>query len=104
MLGSLLLIKSKFQNIKIMSFEPIQLKQAPQDFIPNCDTHHDEVGKVMRQWFKGGRVRFNYYKTTGMAEALVDGRTVGTWKDVTVGMWGNILYTLQTEFNHLIEQ
>jgi len=104
MLGSRLPIKSNFQNIKIMSFQPIQLKQAPQDFVPNCDTHHDEVGNVMRQWFKGGCVRFNYYKSTGLAEALVDNRVVGTWTNVTVGMWGNILFTLQTEFNHLIEQ
>lgn len=84
-------------------FGNIELKQAPQGYIPNCETLHDEVGNVMRQSFKGGRVRFNYYKNTGLAEALVDNRTVGNWYDVTVGMWGDILYTLETEFKDKID-
>lgn len=78
------------------------LKQAPQGYIPNCDTHHDEVGNVMRQWFNGGKVRFNYDKNTGVGEATVEGRVVGRWDEVTVGMWGDILYTLETEFKDKI--
>jgi|GEM_PF-2585778 len=77
------------------------LKQAPQGYIPNCDTYHDEVGNVMRQHFNGG-VSFIYYKNTGYCEALVDNRVVGRWKDITVGMWGDILYTLETEFKDKI--
>ena len=67
------------------------LKQAPQGYIPNCDTYHDEVGNVMRQWF-------NYDKNTGVGEAIVEGRVVGRWNEITVGTWGDILYTLETEF------
>lgn len=85
-----------------MSFQLI-IKNAPQGYIPDCDTCHDEVGKVMRQWFKGGRVRFIYDKSTGVAEAIVEGRVVGRWSDITVGMWGNILYTLETEFKNKID-
>lgn len=87
-----------------MSFKPIQLKRAPRDYILNCDLHHDEVGNVKRYWFKGDRVRVNYYKSTGLAEALVDNRVVGTWTDLTVGMWGDILYTLETEFKDKINK
>ena len=78
------------------------LKQAPQGYIPNCDTRHDEVGNVMRQWFNGGKVRFNYDKNTGVGEATVEGRVVGRWDEVTVGTWGDILYTLETEFKDKI--
>lgn len=84
-----------------MSFQ-LTIKKAPQGYIPNCDTHHDEVGNVMRQWFKGDKVRFNYDKNTGTAEAIVEGRVVGRWNEVTVGMWGDILYTLETEFKDKI--
>lgn len=87
-----------------MNYQTINLLQAPISYIPACDTHHDEVGNVMRQWFKGDRVRFNYYKNTGFAEALVDGDVVGAWNRVTVGMWANILYTLETRFKHLIDK
>lgn len=84
-----------------MSFQ-LTIKKAPQGYIPNCDTHHDEVGNVMRQWFKGDKVRFNYDKNTGTAEAIVEGRVVGRWNEVTAGMWGDILYTLETEFKDKI--
>lgn len=85
-------------------FEPIRLLQAPQGYIPGCNTEHREVENVMYQTFKGGRVVFKLNKTTGVAEALVDNRNVGTWKQLTVGDWANVLYTLETEFNHLIEK
>ena len=58
----------------------------------------------MRQWFNGGKVRFNYDKNTGTAEAIVEGRVVGRWNHVTVGMWGDILYTLETEFKDKINE
>ncbi len=85
-------------------FGNIELKKAPQGYVPNCETVHDEVGRVMRQQFKGGKVRFNYDKTTGTAEAIVDNRVVGRWNDLTVGMWGDVLYTLETEFKDKITQ
>ena len=87
-----------------MSFKPIKLKRAPRAYILNCDLHHDEVGNVKRQWFKGDRVRVNYYKSTGLVEALVDNRVVGTWTNLTVGMWSDILYTLETEFKDKINK
>lgn len=83
-----------------MSFQ-LTIKKAPQGYIPNCETYHDEVANTMRQHFNGG-VSFIYYKSTGYCEALVDNRVVGRWKDLTVGMWGDILYTLETEFKDKI--
>ncbi|MEG1159352.1 MAG: hypothetical protein RSD70_03095 [Acidaminococcaceae bacterium] len=80
----------------------LQLKKAPQGYIPACDTQHSEADNVMHQWFPGGRVRFDYDKTTGIGQASVDGRIIGSWDVVTIGMWGDILYTLNTDFKHLI--
>lgn len=80
----------------------ILLMQAPQGFIPNCETEHTST--EMLQTFPGGKVRMNYDKTTGTATAYVDGRPIGTWKDLTIRTWGDILYTLQTTFNHIISK
>ena len=87
-------------------FASISLKAAPKGFVPACYTQHGyskEGNKVMRQWFKGEHVHFDYDMTTGEGIARVDNREIGRWKDITVGMWGNILYTLQTEFSHRID-
>lgn len=79
------------------------LKEAPAGFIPNCETRHLEVENVMLQEFKGGKVALKLYKSDSHCEAVVEGRTVGRFTDVTIRDWSNILYTLQTEFANLIE-
>ena len=80
----------------------IELKQAPCDFVPNCETIHEETTAIMRQTWPGTNVCFILNKKTGECEARVDNRVVGHWKDATVGMWGDIAYTLETEFSDRI--
>lgn len=80
----------------------IELKQASRDFVPNCETVHEETTAVIRQTWPGNNVWFTLNKKTGEGEARVDNRVVGRWKDVTVGMWDDIVYTLETEFSDRI--
>lgn len=81
--------------------ENYPLKQAPQGYVPNCETEHDADGN-MRQAFKGGRVTLVCSKHNGNAEARVNGRLIGRWNDITIQQWGNILYTLETDFKYEI--
>ena len=79
-------------------FENIKLKEAPQGYIPNCETRYDADGN-MRQTFKGGRVELVNTKQNRRTEAFVNGRKIGSWFDITIEEWGNILYTLETDFS-----
>ena len=79
------------------------LKEAPAGFIPNCNTRHLEAEGIILQEFKGGKVTLELYKTDSHCEAVVEGRTVGRFTDVTIRDWSNILYTLQTEFANQID-
>lgn len=83
-------------------FAPITLLTAPAGYVPEVETTHDELTREIRQEFKGGRVVFTVSKVTSAGEAKVNGRSVGRWEDITVGDWGNILYTLSKKFNYLI--
>lgn len=80
------------------------VKTAPAGFIPNCETQHLEVEGIILQTFKGGRVILKLYRKDSHCEAVIDNRTVGTFKDLTIRDWSNILYTLQTDFANLIER
>lgn len=85
-----------------MATENIVLKQAPRGFMPNCEAHHEEVSGILRQIWPGNAVCFELNKKNGEGIASVDRRIVGHWKDVTVGMWADIVYTLETEFKDRI--
>lgn len=85
-------------------FSSIQLKQAPQGYVPTCSCRHSETENTMYQTFPGERVVFKFNKTNGLAEAFVDNRLVGSWNDLTVKTWGDVLYTLETEFKNYIDK
>lgn len=85
-------------------FSSISLKQAPDGYMPTCNTHHHETENTMYQTFPGGRVVFKFNKTTGIADAFVDNRHVGTWDDLTIRTWSDVLYTLETEFKNYIDE
>lgn len=81
----------------------IELKQAPAGYVPNVETEHT-ADKVMRQTFPGGRVVVTIEKTMGgAAVARIDGREVLRVVDPTINDWGNILYTLETEYQEFIK-
>ena len=82
-------------------FNNLNLRKAPQGFVPDCQTWHNETAHTICQSFFGGRVKFIYDKTTGEGTATANGRTVGCWNDITVGMWSDILYTLSVDYDYL---
>ena len=79
------------------------LQSAPAGYVPQVSTRHNEQKKQICQTFKGGRVVFILSKETSSGEAFVDGCCVGTWKDITVGDWSDILYTLSKRYNDIIK-
>lgn len=80
----------------------LTLKTAPKGYIPKCETRHGV--DMMRQSFRGDRVRFELDLGNGVAEAIVDDRTIGRWGSITIKEWSDILYTLETEFSDKIEK
>lgn len=73
---------------------------APNNYIPNVDTHHDHAQGVMRQFF-GNRVELCVSRETNNAKIIIDGNTVAAFDDMTLGNWGDVLYSLQMIYNQL---
>ena len=82
--------------------ENYPLKQAPQGYVPNCETEHT-ADNNMHQRFKGGRVKLDCDKNNSVAVASVDGRVIGRWTDVTIPPWGDMLCTLENDFANQIQ-
>jgi hypothetical protein len=80
-----------------------QLKQAPAGYVPNVETTHG-ADCVMRQTFPGGRIVVEMDKKNGGAVVTIDGREVARFKDPTISDWGNILYTLESDYTEFINQ
>ena len=78
-----------------------QLKQAPAGYVPNVETTHG-ADCVMRQTFPGGRIKLECNKTNSEAVVTIDGRQVARFKELTIADWGNILYTLETQYKEYI--
>lgn len=77
------------------------LKKAPAGYIPGVETSHD-ADNVMRQTFPGGRIKLECNKTNSEAVVTIDGRQVARFKELTIADWGNILYTLETQYKEYI--
>lgn len=67
---------------------------------PDVDTYFDHAQGVMRQFF-GNRVELCVSRETNNAKIIIDGNTVATFDDMTLGNWSNVLYSLQQIYNQL---
>lgn len=71
----------------------IALMTAPAGFVPDCVTvNYGNSGTVQR--FDNGLELFMDLKR-GACEVLRRYSVLGSWRGVTVGMWSDLLYTLQ---------
>lgn len=75
-------------------------KPAPKDYRPNVETRYDQVRGVMYQNF-GDRVELQVDRETNAATIIIDHEPVATFNDMTLGTWGDVLYSLQNIYNQL---
>lgn len=75
-------------------------KPAPKDYRPNVETRYDQVRGVMYQNF-GDRVELQVDRETNAATIIIDHEPVATFNDITLGAWGDVLYSLQNIYNQL---
>ena len=86
-----------------MKRQNLTLLIAPISYKPSrCTVDRIDARQVIRLTFNGGRVMFDWHQAEGISVAIVDGEIVGEWTNPTVGKWFDILYTLETKYNHLI--
>ena len=75
-------------------------ERAPKDYCPNVETTHDQERGMMIQSF-GDRVELHVNMKTNAAAIIIDRQPVATFNDMTVGTWGDVLYSLQKIYNQL---
>lgn len=75
-------------------------KRAPQGCTPAVETRFDHVRGVIHQSF-GDRVELQVNRETNAAMIIIDHEPVATFNDMTVGTWGDVLYSLQLIYNQL---
>nr|DAR27490.1 MAG TPA: hypothetical protein [Caudoviricetes sp.] len=75
-------------------------ERAPKGFCPNVSTRYDHVNGWMYQNF-ANRVELRISLHTSKAIVLVDGVEVLSLDNMTIGMWGDVLYSLQQIWNKL---
>lgn len=75
-------------------------KHATKGYCPNVETRHDHVRGVMYQNF-GDRVELQVSRETNAATIIIDHEPVATFNDMTIGTWGDVLYSLQRIYNQL---
>lgn len=75
-------------------------KHAPRGFCPNVETRFDHVRGMMYQSF-GARVELQVNRNTNAATIIIDNEVVATFDDMTLGTWGDVLYSLQKIYNQL---
>lgn len=75
-------------------------EHAPQGYCPNVETKHDQVRGMMYQTF-GDRVELQVSRETNVATIVIDNEPVATFNNMTLGTWGDVLYSLQKVYNQL---
>jgi hypothetical protein len=75
-------------------------EHAPKGYCPNVETRHDHVRGMMYQNF-GDRVELQVSRETNAATIIIDHEPVATFNDMTIGTWGDVLYSLQKIYNQL---
>ena len=73
---------------------------APVGYIPDVETGFDHAVGVMHQTFCS-RVRLSVNLKDNIATIYVDDKQVAKFNDITIGTWGNALYSLQQMLNQL---
>lgn len=73
---------------------------APNGYCPDVETTFDHAAGTMRQNF-GQRVELLVQRPTNEATIIIDKHPVATFSDMTLGTWGNVLYSLQKIYNQL---
>jgi len=73
---------------------------APKGFCPDVETGHDHATRTMTQRI-GDRVALVVSRDTNTAMIEIDGEPVATFREMTLGAWGDVLYALQQIYNQL---
>lgn len=73
-------------------------EHAPKGYCPNVETRHEQG--VMYQTF-GNRVELQVNRETNIATIIIDGNKVASFGDMTLGTWGDVLFSLQKIYNQL---
>lgn len=75
-------------------------EHAPQGYCPNVETKHDQARGMMYQTF-GDRVELQVSRETNVATIVIDNEPVATFNNMTLGTWGDVLFSLQKIYNQL---
>lgn len=73
---------------------------APKEFQPDVEIYFDHAKGIMRQLF-GNRVELRVSRNANAAIIYIDSEPVATFDSMTLRTWGDVLYSLESIYNHL---
>lgn len=76
------------------------LLHAPEGYCPKVETLFDQARDIMYQSF-GDRVALEVELKSGRVTVFIDHSPVAVFDDMTLDVWGDILYSLQQVYNQL---